>query len=122
MKNAVYFMLKGFFVCKVFTFLSWLFGHIGKLLDKVNFKVYDIDCETNNCNTHIAQYFKKWRQSGNEISSVNGKYYEKIAFFENGAENQAGRIVADLLLFSFKIQEKQVVNTLALIYFGLDIQ
>ena len=80
MKNAFYFMLKGFFICKVFTFLSWLFGHIGKRLDKegkVNFKVYDIDWETNNCNTHIAQYFKKWSQLGTEVSSVNRKYYEK---------------------------------------------
>ena len=45
-----------------------------------------------------------------------------MVFFENHAENQAGRIIPDLLLFSFKIQEKQVVNTLVLIYFGLDIQ
>ena len=73
-------MLKGFFVCKVFTFLSWLFDHIEKRFDKkakVNFKVYDIDWEINNCSTHIAQYFKKWRQSGNEVSLVNRRYCEK---------------------------------------------
>ena len=32
---------------------------------------------TNNCNTHIDQYFKKWRQSGNEIWSVNRIQHEE---------------------------------------------
>ena len=45
-----------------------------------------------------------------------------MVFFENHAENHAGRIIPDLVLFSFKIHEKQVVNTLVLIYFALDIQ
>ena len=30
MKNAFYFILKAFFVLKIFKFLSWLFGHVGK--------------------------------------------------------------------------------------------
>ena len=30
-KNAFYFMLKALFVLKIFTFLSWLFGHVGKM-------------------------------------------------------------------------------------------
>ena len=30
MKNAFYFILKGFFVLKILKFLSWLFGHVGK--------------------------------------------------------------------------------------------
>ena len=51
----------------MFKFLSWLLGHVGKRLDykgKVNFKVYDVATrETNECNTHIAQYLKKLRQS-----------------------------------------------------------
>ena len=33
MKNAFYFILKAFFVIKIFMFLSWLFGHVGKSLD-----------------------------------------------------------------------------------------
>ena len=38
----------------------------------VNFRIYDItDWTMNNGNTHIVQYFKKKRQSGNEIWSVN---------------------------------------------------
>ena len=31
MKNSFYFILKVFFVLKIFKFLSWLFGHIEKL-------------------------------------------------------------------------------------------
>ena len=30
MKNAFYFILKTLFVLKIFKFLSWLFGHVGK--------------------------------------------------------------------------------------------
>ena len=30
MKNAFYFILKAFFVLKIFKFLSWLFGHVEK--------------------------------------------------------------------------------------------
>ena len=45
MKNAFYFTSKALFVLKIFKFLSWLFGHVAKELDKkdkVNFKVYDV--------------------------------------------------------------------------------
>ena len=63
MKNAFYFMLKALFVIKILKCLSSVFDHVGKPLDKkanINFKIYDIkDLEKNNCNTHIAQYFKK---------------------------------------------------------------
>ena len=30
MKKALYFILKALFVLKIFTFLSWIFGHLGK--------------------------------------------------------------------------------------------
>ena len=63
MKNAFYFILKALFVLKIFKFLSWLFGHVAKRLDKkdkVNFKFYDVTAWlTNNGNKHIAQYFEK---------------------------------------------------------------
>ena len=63
MKNTFYFMSKALFVLKIFKFLSRLFGHAAKWLDKkdkVNFKFYDITAWlTNNCNTHIVQYLKK---------------------------------------------------------------
>ena len=63
MKNAFYFTSKALFVLKIFKFLSWLFAHIGKWLDKkgkVNFKFYDVTaCVRNNCNTRIAQNFEK---------------------------------------------------------------
>ena len=59
MKNTFYFMLKSFFVLKIFRFLSWHFGHVRRRLDekdKVNFKIYDVTTWLrNNCNTHIYQ-------------------------------------------------------------------
>ena len=45
MKNASYFMLKAFFVLEIFPFFSWLFGYVGKRIDKKakhNFKIYDV--------------------------------------------------------------------------------
>ena len=34
MKNAFYFILKALFAHKIFKFLSWLFGHVEKLLNE----------------------------------------------------------------------------------------
>ena len=63
MKNAFYFTLKALFVLKIFKFLSWLFGHVGKRLDyknKFNFEIYGATAWLpNKCNAHIAQYLKK---------------------------------------------------------------
>ena len=94
------FHVKGFFVCKVFTFLSWLFGHIWKCLDKKSksdFKVCDvIDLETNNYKTYIALYFNKWSLSGSRIV--------RNIVFENHAENQPRRIIPDhFVLFLKKV-------------------
>ena len=67
MKNAFYVTLKILFVLKVFKCLSLLFDHVGKRLDwkdKVDFKIDEIVAWlTNNCNAHIAQYFKKSSQT-----------------------------------------------------------
>ena len=58
MKNVFYFMLKAPFVLEIFTFLSFLYSFVGKRLDKVNFKIYDVtDCIANN-KTYIAQYLR----------------------------------------------------------------
>ena len=63
MKNAFYSISKTLLVLKIFKFLSWLFGHVAKRLDKkdkFSFKFYDVTAWlTNNCNTHIAQYLEK---------------------------------------------------------------
>ena len=45
MRNAFYFTWKALSVLKIFKFLSWLFGHSAKRLDKndqVSFKFYDV--------------------------------------------------------------------------------
>ena len=55
--------LKTLFVLKIFSFLSWRFGHAEKHLyekDMVDFKIYDVTAwQTNNFNTHITPYLKK---------------------------------------------------------------
>ena len=64
---------------KIFKYLKYFcsdfYGYVGKWLDKkakVNFNIYNVtNWEINNCNTHIAQYFKKLRQSFNKTWSVN---------------------------------------------------
>ena len=65
----------------------------------VNFKIYDVTTWlTNNCNTHIAQYLTKERQSDNEIWSVN-RTSREIFRFKNHIENEAERPVPELILF-----------------------
>ena len=66
------------------------------LLDEkpmVNLNIYH-----NNYNTHITQYLRKQRKSGNEIWSVN-----KI--LENDTENEVGR----LALVPFSVFQKSFV-------------
>ena len=70
----------------------------------------------------------KKRQQNNEIRSVNRIYQEIIFFFQNYAENKAGRLVPGLFLFFLKklnFRRKQVAGSLVSIYFDspqLDIQ
>ena len=45
--------------------------------------------------THIAQYLKKYRQSDNEIWSVDR--IREIFSFKNHVENLAGRLVPEML-------------------------
>ena len=77
-------MLQALPALKIFKFLSWLFGYIGKSLDekaKVDFKIYDVtDWTANNSNTHIAQCLEKLTQSG--IWSVNRIQREKYFFLK----------------------------------------
>ena len=75
MKNTFYVTLKALFVLLIFKFLSWLFGHVAKQLDKKDRLIshfYDVTAWlTNNYNTNIAQYLDKERQSDIDIWSVD---------------------------------------------------
>ena len=85
MKNA-YFSLNALFVLKIFNFLSRHFGHVEKQFhkkDKVIFKIYDvITWLTNNCNTHIKQYFKT----------------SETFFPKNDTQNMVEKLFPDLFL------------------------
>ena len=56
MKNVFYFMLKRFYVLDIFKLFSWLFGRVGKWLDKkakFHFKIWDVkDCQTSSYNNN----------------------------------------------------------------------
>ena len=64
--NAFYSMLNALFVLEIIIFLSRLFGYLEKRLDKkavISFNIYNVtDWTTNNYNTHITQYLKKFEQ------------------------------------------------------------
>ena len=98
MKSDFYFMLTVLFVLEII-FVSWIFGYVEKRLNKeakVNLKIYDvIDWTTNNYNPYIVQYLKKYQamKFGQLI-----KYNMGNIFFKNHAENEAWRLVPDLIL------------------------
>ena len=75
MKNTFYFRLKTLFVFEICIFLSWLSGYVEEQFDKkakVNFKIYDVtDWTASNHDKNIAWHLKKYRQTDNEIRSVN---------------------------------------------------
>ena len=99
MKNIFTFFISALFVLKIFKFLYWLFSHVQKRLvwkDEVKFKIYDVTTwETNNCNTHIAQYLTKQRKSGNDISSV---YTRETFFLKYPTQNVMKKLIPDLFL------------------------
>ena len=65
-KNAFSFILKALLILRIFKFLSYFFGHVGKWLNKrakVNLKVNDLTAWLrNNYNTHVDQQVKAIRQ------------------------------------------------------------
>ena len=71
MKNAFYFILKAFFLFKIFKFFC-----LGVLVMKktdwlernINFRIHNITTWlVNNCNTHISHYLTNEKQPDNEI-------------------------------------------------------
>ena len=63
MKNVFYFVLKAFFVLKIFIYFDNFLAMYRKQLDyknNVNFKTHDVAAWLKeNCNVHIAQYLTK---------------------------------------------------------------
>ena len=61
-KSLLKIMATALFVLKIFQFVTQLFGHVEKRLnkkEKANFKTYDVAaCETS-CNIHNAKYLEK---------------------------------------------------------------
>ena len=101
-KNAPYLIVKVLFIHRIFKFLSWLFGRVGKRLDKkakVKVKFYDVTTWlTNNYNTDIAQIS---RSKNNQTIKFNQLIKRKKNFSSKITQKiGSGRLVADpFLLF-----------------------
>ena len=93
------FPLKSLFVLKILKFLPWIFGHVGKRLDKkakFNFKNREVTIFTFPNISRIKDDQQiKFRQLI--------KYNVRIFFFKNYAENDAGRLDPDLFLVFEKL-------------------
>ena len=62
MKIFFYFILKALFALEIFKYLFWLFGHVGKQLDKnakVNFKIRDVTSWVTTTAIHILPGISK---------------------------------------------------------------
>ena len=97
----LFFTSKALFVLKIFKFLSRLFGHVAKRLDKkdkVNFKFYDVTAWlTTNFNTHIAQIF---RSKSNQTMKF-GQLIEcniRNIFPKNHTQNVVEKLASDPFL------------------------
>ena len=79
-------------------FCSDFFSDVGKQLDKkakVNFKIYNFpNWETNNYNTHVAQYLKKDKSNSGQIIEYN----IRNIFLEKLYKNVVEKLVPDPLL------------------------
>ena len=95
-------MLKAPFVLGIFTFLSWLFSHVGKQLHKkakVNSKFMTSKTGQQIITMHIWPN-KSRRQLGNETWSFNRTWLEKkILFSKIIQKEEAERLVQGLFLF-----------------------
>ena len=71
MKNAFYFILKAFFILKIYR-------KNGLIGNKFNFKIYAATTLlTNDYHTHVARSLMNYRQPDNEIRSINRMKQEK---------------------------------------------
>ena len=62
-----------------------------------------INWETNTIYAYIPQYLKKQRQPDNEFWLVNRICRGKKIFLKKHGENEAGRLISDLILFFKKV-------------------
>ena len=89
-------------ILQIFKFLCWLFGDVYIRLgqkDQVNFKIYEVIIWlASNCNTHIARYLKKYRQSDNEIWSVNIEYNMRNPSLKNHTQNIMEKLIPGFFL------------------------
>ena len=105
MKNAFYFILKVFFVLKIFKYLSWLLG-----LDYKIRLLYGVTTWlTNNCNTRIANIS---RSKGNQtiIFVQLIEFNKRNIFFKNHATSFRPLVLFFWRSFIYHKREQVVCN------------
>ena len=99
MKNIFYFTSKALCVLKIFKFLSWLFGHVAKWLDKkdkVNLKLYGVTAWLTNIVIHILPNTS--RSKGNQTMKFSQLTECYIFFLKNHTQNVMEKLVLDPFL------------------------
>ena len=106
MKNAFYFILKDFFVLKMFKCLSWLFGLVEKTAwqlfkkHKVHFKIYNVTTRLkNNYDKHIGQYLTN--KSNQKMKLGQLAEYNKINTFLQKSCRKWGQKTSSRPFFNF---------------------
>ena len=123
-KNAFYFTLKSLFVLKIFNFLSWLFGHVAKRLDKkdkINVKFYDVRAWLTKIVIHIL--FNISRSKGNQTMkfSQSIEWNMRNIFLEKSYTKCGGKTSPRLFFEKLKLsislnQQSTVLYSLFLLY------
>ena len=105
MINAFYFVLKAFFILKIFKFSSWLFEHVEKksLIRKITLisKFMTSPPCQQRIRLHILLNISRIKGKQTMKFSQLIEYNKRRFFLENHLENETERLVLDLFL-SFK--------------------
>ena len=84
---------------RLLKFLSWLFGHVAKRLDKkdkVDFKFYDFTAWlTNNCTARIAQYLENKGNQAMKFGQLIECNMNETFFLRNHTQNVVEKLVPD---------------------------
>ena len=128
MKTAFYFTLKALFVLEIFQFLFWIFGNVGKRLDKtakVIFKNYDSQAGKQTTAVHILPDIS--RSKGNQTIKLGQliKFNMRNIFLKKSCTACSGVTRPRPFLKKSKLnicldQQSEVLYSLFLLYAQLE--
>ena len=93
MKNAFYFILIALFILKIFKFLSWLFGHLGKTTWLRNIKLLSKFHKLFNKLVTIPKLSSISQSKGNQAMKFSvDRIWQEKQFFQKSCRKWAGRL------------------------------